>query len=41
VNSPGDLQKRVDDLKKQGKKVAMLLVSNGDGDTRFVALSLQ
>jgi serine protease Do len=41
VNSPGDLQRRVDDLKKQGKKVAMLLVSNGDGDTRFVALSLQ
>ncbi len=41
VNTPGDLQKRVDDLRGQGKKVAMLLVSNGDGDTRFVALSLQ
>ena len=25
----------------QGKKVAVLLVSNADGETRFVALSLQ
>jgi serine protease Do len=41
VNTPADLQKRVDELRSQGKKVAMLLVSNGDGDTRFVALSLQ
>jgi serine protease Do len=41
VRTPGDLQKRVDQLRGQGKKVAMLLVSNADGDTRFVALSLQ
>jgi serine protease Do len=41
VNTPADLQKRVDQLRGQGKKVAMLLVSNGDGDTRFVALTLQ
>jgi serine protease Do len=41
VNTPADLQKRVDELKQQGKKVAVLLVSNGDGETRFVALSLQ
>jgi serine protease Do len=40
VNSPADLQKRIDALKSQGKKVAMLLVSNGNGDTRFVALNL-
>ena len=39
--SPADLQKRVDQLKSQGKKMAVLLVSNGDGETRFVALSLQ
>jgi serine protease Do len=41
VNTPADLQKRVDELKHQGKQVAMLLVSNGTGDTRFVALALQ
>jgi serine protease Do len=41
VGTPADLQKRVDELKQQGKKVAVLLVSNADGETRFVALSLQ
>ena len=41
VGNPADLQSRIDQLKTQGKKVAMLLVSNADGDTRFVALSLQ
>jgi serine protease Do len=41
VNSPADLQKRVDQLKSQGKKMAVLLVSNGQGETRFVALALQ
>jgi serine protease Do len=41
VGTPADLQKRVDELKGQGKKVAVLLVSNGNGETRFVALSLQ
>jgi serine protease Do len=41
VGNPGDLQTRLDALKSQGKKVAVLLVSNGDGETRFVALSLQ
>jgi serine protease Do len=41
VGTPTDLQKRIDDLKSQGKKVAVLLVSNGDGETRFVALTLQ
>ncbi|MGB6508688.1 MAG: DegQ family serine endoprotease [Xanthobacteraceae bacterium] len=41
VNSPADLQKRVDQLKSTGKKLAVLLVSNGQGETRFVALSLQ
>jgi len=41
VGTPADLQKRINNLKAQGKKVAVLLVSNGDGETRFVALSLQ
>ena len=35
------LQKKIDALKSQGKKIAMLLVSSADGDTRFVALNLQ
>ncbi len=41
VGNPADLQKRLDQLKSQGKKIAVLLVSNADGETRFVALSLQ
>jgi serine protease Do len=41
VGNPSDLQGRIDQLKTQGKKVAVLLVSNADGETRFVALSLQ
>jgi len=41
VGNPSDLKTRLDALKTQGKKVAVLLVSNGDGETRFVALSLQ
>ena len=41
VGNPADLQTRLDALKAQGKKVAVLLVSNADGETRFVALSLQ
>jgi len=35
------LQKRLDKLKKDGKRTAILLVSSPLGDTRFVALSLQ
>jgi serine protease Do len=41
VGNPADLRKRLDTLKSQGKKIAVLLVSNGDGETRFVALNLQ
>jgi serine protease Do len=41
VGTPADIQTRIDALKTQGKKVAVLLVSNADGETRFVALSLQ
>ncbi|MCA1364214.1 Do family serine endopeptidase [Bradyrhizobium sp. IC3069] len=41
VSSGGDIQKRVDQLKKDGKKSVLLLVSNGEGELRFVALSVQ
>ena len=41
VGNPGALQTRIDQLKTQGKKIAVLLVSNGVGETRFVALNLQ
>jgi len=41
VGNPADLKTRIDELKAQGKKIAVLLVSNADGETRFVALNLQ
>jgi serine protease Do len=41
VASTADLQKRVDQLKKEGRKSALLLVTNAEGELRFVALSLQ
>jgi serine protease Do len=41
VGTPADLQSRIEALKTEGKKVAVLLVSNADGETRFVALGLQ
>ncbi|WP_332683545.1 DegQ family serine endoprotease [Bosea sp. (in: a-proteobacteria)] len=40
VNSPEDVTKRLDALKKEGKKSALLLVSNGQGEVRFVAVSM-
>jgi serine protease Do len=41
VSNGADIKKRVDQLKKDGKKSVLLLVSNGDGELRFVALGLQ
>jgi serine protease Do len=41
VASTADLQKRVDQLKKEGRKSALLLVANAEGELRFVALTLQ
>jgi serine protease Do len=41
VANPADVQKRIDQLKKDGKKTALLLVANAEGDVRFVALALQ
>ncbi|HEY4773688.1 MAG TPA: Do family serine endopeptidase [Xanthobacteraceae bacterium] len=41
VATPTDLQRRLDQLKKEGRKSALFLVSSPEGDLRFVALSLQ
>jgi serine protease Do len=41
VSNAGDFMKRVDQVKKDGKKSVLLLVANGEGELRFVALSLQ
>jgi serine protease Do len=41
VGSAADIKKRVEQLKKDGKKSVLLLVANGDGELRFVALSVQ
>jgi serine protease Do len=40
VEKPADVSQSIDALKKAGKKSALLLVSNGAGDVRFVALAL-
>lgn len=40
VSSPDDLTKRIDALKKAGKKSALFLIANSQGDVRFVALPL-
>jgi serine protease Do len=41
VVTPDAIQSRLDQLKKEGRKVVMLLLSKPDGETQFVALSLQ
>jgi serine protease Do len=41
VSNADAVQKRIDALKKEGRKSALLLVANGEGELRFVALSLQ
>ncbi len=41
VSNGADVKKRIDQLKKDGKKSVLLLVSNADGELRFVALSVQ
>ena len=40
ISSPADLQKRVDTLKKEGKKTALLLLSNNEGEQRFVPVQI-
>jgi serine protease Do len=41
VANVADIKKRVDQLKKDGKKSVLLLVANSDGELRFVALGVQ
>jgi serine protease Do len=41
VANAADVKKRVDQLKKDGKKSVLLLVANADGELRFVALGVQ
>ncbi len=41
VTSPADVSKRIEAVKKDGKKSVLLLISNGQGDVRFVALPLK
>lgn len=41
VSNAADVKKRVDQLKKDGKKSVLLLVANSEGELRFVALSVQ
>ncbi len=41
VNSPADVTRRVEALKKDGRKSALLLVSNAQGEVRFVAVTIE
>ena len=41
VATPADVQNRVEQLRKAGKKTALLLVATAEGDMIFVALPLQ
>lgn len=41
VSTPADVNKRIDAVKKDGKKSVLLLLSNGQGEVRFVALPLK
>jgi serine protease Do len=41
VANAEDFQAKIDKLKKDGRRTALLLVSGTDGELRFVALSLQ
>jgi serine protease Do len=41
VGSADDFQARVEKLKKEGRRSALLLVAGADGELRFVALGLQ
>jgi serine protease Do len=41
VQNTDELQRRVDKLKAEGRRSALFLVANADGEVRFIALSLQ
>ncbi|HKU06382.1 MAG TPA: Do family serine endopeptidase [Bradyrhizobium sp.] len=40
VSNAADVKKRVDQVKKDGKKSVLLMVVNGEGEVRFVALGI-
>ena len=40
VEVPDDVEKRVTSLRKNGRKSALLLVSDGKGELRFVAVPI-
>jgi serine protease Do len=40
VSTADEVQSRIDQLKKDGRKSALLLLANGEGELRFVALAL-
>lgn len=40
VATPADVEKRIETLKKDGRKSALLLLANKDGDLRFVAVKI-
>jgi serine protease Do len=41
VSKPEDVVARIEELKKQGRKTAMLLVSGADKKLRFVSLKIE
>ena len=41
VSTPEDVTNRLDQLRKSGTKQALLLLSNGQGELRFVAVALE
>ena len=41
VATPADVTRRVESLKKDGRKSALLLVANAQGEVRFVAVSIE
>ncbi len=41
VNTPSEMIDRVEKLKKEGRKSALLLVANAQGELRFVALTIE
>jgi len=41
VSTPAEVTQKIDSLKSQGRKSALLLVANAQGEVRFVALSIE
>ena len=41
VSTPGDVQRRIEDVRKAGRRSVLLMVAGPNGDGRFVAISLK